>query len=260
MFIVINGYKNKLMKTFFSITINTFNHVDWIERCIRSCVEQDYDNFEVIVLDDISTDGAFEICEKIKSEVGDKLIVLQNENKIYSQVKNILTLTQQSRPNSVVVSVDGDDWLKDNQVLNKLESIYRHGDVWMTYGRYEEHPHGHAPTEYHPYPSDVIERNSFREYNWLASHLRTYKRELFLMINEDDFKLPGGEWLDVTGDQAFMLPMLEMSGDKSRFIDEILYIYNVENPTRDGATKVDRQVEVANYIRGKERYQRIETV
>ena len=111
------------MKTFFSITINTFNHSEWIERCVRSCVEQDYDNFEVIVLDDISTDGTFEICEKIKSEVGDRLIVLQNENKIYSQVKNILTLTEKSRPNSIVVSVDGDDWLKDNQVLNKIASF-----------------------------------------------------------------------------------------------------------------------------------------
>ena len=80
------------------------------------------------------------------------------------------------------------------------------------------------------------------------------------MINEEDFKLSDGEWLDVTGDQAFMLPMLEMAGDKSRFIDEILYIYNVANPTRDGATKVARQVEVANYIRSQERYQRIESV
>lgn len=248
------------MKTFFSITINTFNHSEWIERCVRSCIEQDYDNFEVIVLDDISTDGTFEICEKIKEEAGERLIVLQNKEKIYSQVKNILTLTERSRPNSVVVSVDGDDWLKDNQILNKLEGVYRNGDVWMTYGRYEEYPSGHAPSEYHAYPTNIVEMNQFREYNWLASHLRTYKRELFLLINQEDFKLENGEWLDVTGDQAFMLPMLEMSGDKSRFIEEVLYVYNVANPTRDGATKVARQIEVANYIRSKSKYQKIETL
>ena len=248
------------MKTFFSITVNTFNHSEWIERCVRSCIEQDYDNFEVIVLDDISTDGTFEICEKIKEEAGERLIVIQNKEKIYSQVKNILTLTEMSRPNSVVVSVDGDDWLKDNQILNKLEGVYRNGDVWMTYGKYEEYPSGHAPSEYHAYPTNIVEMNQFREYNWLASHLRTYKRELFLLINQEDFKLENGEWLDVTGDQAFMLPMLEMSGDKSRFIEEVLYVYNVANPTRDGATKVARQIEVANYIRSKSKYQKIETL
>lgn len=246
------------MKEFFSITINTFNHSEWIERCIRSCVEQDYDNFEVIVLDDISTDGTFEICERLKNEYGKILKIKQNSEKIYSQVRNILTLTEESRPNSVVLSVDGDDWLKDNQVLKKLESVYRNGDVWMTYGRYEEYPNGNAPSEYHAYPSNIIASNSFREYNWVASHLRTYKRELFLMIDQNDFKLMNGEWLDVTGDQAFMLPMLEMSGNKSRFVEEVLYVYNVANPTRDGATKVARQIEVANYIRGKSKYGRIE--
>lgn len=248
------------MKTFFSVTINTFNHVDWIERCVRSCVDQDYDNFEVIVLDDISNDGTFEICERLKGEYGDILKVKQNSEKIYSQVRNILSLTQDSKPNSVVVSVDGDDWLKDNQVLNRLEEVYRGGEVWMTYGRYEEYPNGMAPSEYHEYPREVVENNRFREYNWVASHLRTYKRELFLKIDQEDFKLPNGEWLDVTGDQAFMLPMLEMSGDKSRFIDNVLYVYNVANPSRDGATKVARQIEVANYVRSKSRYQKIEKI
>jgi glycosyltransferase involved in cell wall biosynthesis len=248
------------MKTFFSVTINTFNHVDWIEKCIRSCVEQDYDNFEVIVLDDISTDGTFEICQRLKEEFGDILKISQNENKIYSQVKNILTLTQDSKPGSIVISVDGDDWLKNDQVLNTLESVYRKGDVWMTYGSYEEYPSGFAPPWYQAYPEEVIENNKFREHNWFASHLRTYKRELFLLIDDADFKLENGEWLDVTGDQAFMLPMLEMARERSRFIAEVLYTYNVANPTRDGATKVERQEEVAKYIRGKKRYQRLESI
>jgi len=248
------------MKTFFSITINTFNHSNWIEKCVRSCVEQDYPDFEVLVLDDISTDGTFEICKKIQLELGDRLKIFQNDKKIYSQLKNITTLTQMSKPNSVVVSVDGDDWLKDTQVLNKLEMVYRRGNVWMTYGRYEEYPGGIGGSGYRAYPPDVIKRNSFREYDWLASHLKTYKRELFLKIDEEDFKLDNGDWLDVTGDQAFMLPMLEMSGHRSKFINETLYIYNVANPTRDGAVKVNRQEEVANYIRGKKRYQRIESL
>ncbi|NBV27639.1 glycosyltransferase family 2 protein [bacterium] len=248
------------MKTFFSITINTFNHSNWIEKCVRSCVEQDYPDFEVLVLDDISTDGTFEICKKIQLELGDRLKIFQNDKKIYSQLKNITTLTQMSKPNSVVVSVDGDDWLKDTQVLNKLEMVYRRGNVWMTYGRYEEYPGGIGGSGYRAYPPDVIKRNSFREYDWLASHLKTYKRELFLKIDEEDFKLDNGDWLDVTGDQAFMLPMLEMSGHRSKFINETLYIYNVTNPTRDGAVKVNRQEEVANYIRGKKRYQRIESL
>ena len=130
----------------------------------------------------------------------------------------------------------------------------------MTYGRYEEYPYNDVSSSYYAYPQDVVQRNLFREYRWMASHLRSYRRDLFLKIKEDDFKLSDGEWLDVTGDQAFMLPMLEMSGERSRFIPDILYVYNVANPTRDGATKVGRQEEVARYIRLKEKYNRLESL
>jgi len=248
------------MNNFFSITINTFNHVQWIERCLRSCAEQDYPNFEVIVLDDISTDGTFDICKKIESEFPDRVRAIQNNEKMYSQVRNIFLLTKECKPNSIVVSIDGDDWLKDNSVLKTVASVYEKEDIWMTYGRYEEYPTGNIPGDYRSYPQEIIEGNYFRNYNWLASHLRTYRRELFLKIKEDDFKFPNGEWLDVTGDQAFMFPMLEMSGHRSRFIDKVLLVYNVANPTRDGATKVNRQVEVANYIRSKEKYQKIDSI
>ena len=249
---------NNMNNNFFSITINTFNHENWIEGCLYSCLNQDYDNFEVIVIDDISTDKTFEICSRIQKEFPEKLRAIRNENKIFSQVRNILELTLLSKENSIVVSVDGDDCLKNNQVLKKLNEVYNSGEVWMTYGRYEEYPYNDVSGSYYAYPDNIIHGNLFREYRWMASHLRTYRRELFLKIKEEDFKLPDGEWLDVTGDQAFMLPMLEMSKERSRFIPDILYVYNVANPTRDGATKVQRQEEVARYIRSKEKYTRLE--
>lgn len=249
---------DNLMNNFFSITINTYNHEDWIENCLLSCLEQDYDNFEVIVIDDISTDRTFEICQQVQKRFPERLRAIQNKEKIYSQVRNILELTKISKEGSIVISIDGDDCLKHNQVLNKLNSVYNDGEVWMTYGRYEEYPYNDVSASYYEYPRNVVEGNLFREYRWMASHLRSYRRELFLKIKEEDFKLPDGEWLDVTGDQAFMLPMLEMSKERSRFIPDILYVYNVANPNRDGATKVRRQEEVARYIRSKEKYTRLE--
>jgi len=249
-----------LTNNFFSITINTFNHENWIENCLLSCLEQNYDNFEVIVIDDISSDRTFEICKEVQRGFPDRLIAIQNKEKIYSQVRNILESTRLSRPGSIVISADGDDRLKNKQVLNNLNSVYNSGDVWMTYGSYEEFPYRDVSFNYYAYPEPIIFGNFFREYRWMASHLRTFKRELFLKINEDDFKFTNGEWLDVTGDQAFMLPMLEMSSERSRFISDVLYVYNVANPTRDGATKVKRQEEVARYIRSKQKYTRLDSL
>ena len=54
--------------------------------------------------------------------------------------------------------------------------------------------------------------------------------------------------------------MLEMSGNKSRHVSEVSYIYNVSNTTRDGALNEARQVEVANYVRSKKKYKPLENL
>ena len=94
----------------------------------------------------------------------------------------------------------------------------------------------------------IIENNLFREYDWLATHLRTYRKELFMKINVEDFKR-NGEWMFTTGDQAFMIPMLEMAGKKSLFIDEPLYVYNDLLESNDSNQNRHKQIEMSNYIR-----------
>ena len=94
----------------------------------------------------------------------------------------------------------------------------------------------------------------------MASHLRTYRKELFLKIKEEDFKFKNGNWFDTAGDQAFQLPMLEMAGFRSRHIPQILYVYNMANVSRDGYLNEKRQEEVAAYIRKLPTYSRIDSL
>lgn len=246
------------MENHFTIAIDTCNHEDWIERCINTCVSQKYKNYEILLVDALSTDKTFEMAKRYEKEF-ENFKAYQNEIRI-PQVANFLWLVENSRPGTIVVSIDGDDWLKNSKVLQKLNEVYNSENVWMTYGTYEEYPFRSVSHIYKSYPDDVIKNNSFREYQWLASHLRTFRRELFLKINQDDLKKEDGEWLDTAGDQAIMLAMLEMSGEKSRYIPEILYVYNVANQQRDGAINEPRQVELANYIRSKKKYNVIESL
>lgn len=246
------------MNNFFTIAIDTCNHEDWIERCLNTCLTQKYNNYEVVLVDAASNDKTYEIAKKYANEFNN-LKIYQNEKRL-PQVANFLLLTELSRPGSIVVSVDGDDWLKNSKVLKKLNDVYNSGDIWMTYGTYEEYPYRDVSSIYRPYPEEVIKNNSFRDYKWLASHLRTWRRELFLKIDVSEFKRADGEWLDTTGDQAIMFPMLEMSGHRSRHISEVNYVYNVANLTRDGASNELRQAELSNYLRSKKRYHPIKNL
>jgi len=247
------------MDNFFTIAIDTCNHQDWIERCLNTCLTQKYDNYEVILVDAISTDNTFDIAKKYAADFPDKLKIYQNEKRL-PQVANFLWLTELSKPGSIVVSVDGDDWLKNSKVLQTLNEVYNSGEVWMTYGTYEENPYRSVSHIYKKYPDETITNNSFRDYQWLASHLRTWRRELLLKVSLDAFKREDGEWLDTAGDLSIMFPMLEMSGNRSRYISDIMYVYNVANTTRDGALNEKRQLELDRYVRSKTRYQKIETL
>jgi len=246
------------MNNFFTIAIDTCNHQDWIEKCLNTCLTQKYDNYEVILVDAVSNDNTYEIAKKYAGEFKN-LKVYQNETRL-PQVANFLWLNELSRAGSIVVSIDGDDWLKNSKVLQKLNDVYNSGEVWMTYGTYEEYPYRDVSFIYQPYPEEVIKNNAFRDHRWLASHLRTWRRELLLKIDVSEFKREDGEWLDTTGDQAIMFPMLEMSGHRSRHISEVNYVYNVANTTRDGASNEARQTELSNYLRSKKRHTQLESL
>jgi hypothetical protein len=58
-------------------------------------------------------------------------------------------------------------------------------------------------------------------------------------------------------DVAMSLPMIEMAGYHHRFIPEILYIYNCQNPISDGYVNAKHQTELANYIRSLPQYSQL---
>ena len=49
-----------------SIIILNYNGKKYIEECITSVKKQDYPNFEIIVVDNMSTDGSCEMCDQMK--------------------------------------------------------------------------------------------------------------------------------------------------------------------------------------------------
>jgi hypothetical protein len=156
--------------------------------------------------------------------------------------------------NEIIVELDGDDWLAHEKVLEMLASIYQDSSVWLTYGNHVQQP-PYSPVICKQVPDSVIETNRFREYYWVTSALRTYKAGLFKRIKLIDLLDPEtGYFFSVAADLAYMFPMLEMAGHHSRFIPDILYIYNLATPINDFKTRFQQQQNIARFIRNKERY------
>ena len=154
------------------------------------------------------------------------------------------------------IILDGDDWLSSRNVLSHLDKTYSETDTLMTYGTYVYYPNGNIGVEPSAYPNDVIEKNSFRHDKWRASHLRTFKKKLFDYINLEDLKDDDGVFYKTAYDQALMLPLLEIAGPRSMYIDKIMHVYNRENPLNVDKVKQRLQFNTAQKIRSKKPYGR----
>jgi len=242
--------------TKFKIIIPAYNAENWISRTIDSVKDQKYQNYECYITDDISTDSTLEVAKG--SGHGEKFIVSQCREKKYA-LKNIYDtiLSSEPSPDDVIVVLDGDDWFPNCNVLSQLNHYYKNSDCLMTYGSFVRFPDGEIGEEASQYPQDVVDNNTFREDQWRASHLKTFRFSLWDKVKKDDLVKKDGEFYEISYDQVMMLPMLEMAGSRSKYIPEVTYVYNITNPNAVNKTKAQKQYEYMLEIRQKPKYKRL---
>jgi len=231
----------------FKIIIPTYNSDQWIENTIKSVIAQTYTDWKIIILDDASTDST---SEKVKPFVSDKVVYIRNLKNVGTLSNTINGITEISDdPEDIIVILDGDDWLYDEKVLSKLSTEYD-GGILMTHGSYKHVSNGLEKVNYFEPPFDRTNRLH------AVYHLRTFKRKLFDKINHEDLK-ENNKYFKVTGDMALLFPMIEMAGDKVKFITDVMYMYNDLNPLNDYKIKLQEQERVEMLIRNKQPYKRI---
>ena len=164
-----------------------------------------------------------------------------------------------SKPNSIVVTLDFDDWLPDADTLTRLNKVYTE-DVWMSYGTYCEY---HGEDRYR-----VFEKDSFTDTltkSWKVMildhidglhHILERLEENCLSIDDNDLRDTDGEYYSMAGDFAFMFPMLEMAGDRFEYIQDVMYVYNRTNILAED--KVDHlQTEQKGVVRQEQTADRV---
>jgi glycosyltransferase involved in cell wall biosynthesis len=241
------------------VIIPSYNNSHWYQTNLDSILKQRYTNFKVIYLDDASTDGTGTLVQDYlsRNDPTHKVTLIQNQKQI-GALANLYNTIWTCHPSDIIVTVDGDDWLLHDKVLKTINKAYSNPDIWMTYGRYAEYPSG-KNDKTNAIPQDIIQQNSFREYKWVTSHLRTFYAGLFQHIKKEDL-LYKDSFFPVTWDLAMMFPMLEMAGPHSHYIPDILYVYNRANPLSDYKLHKKLQTSLNKLIRAKPRYTPIDTL
>ena len=97
-------------KGLISIIIPVYNCEQYIDKCTKSILSQSYRNFEIILVDDGSTDETGKICERYAS--GDKRIkVIHKTNSGPAAARN---RGIEKAKGEFIFFIDADDYLEEN--------------------------------------------------------------------------------------------------------------------------------------------------
>jgi len=235
----------------FNIIVPVFNAEKYIEKCLSSIIKQTYQNFQVKVIDDCSTDSSYEIASEICTNYKN-FSTSKNPRRLgaLNNINQSLGLYIKEPSKTIDILVDGDDYLYSGDVLNILHEKYINTNCLVTYGSHLSS----KGVQGKKYPKLIRHFNLYRKYFWYASHLKTFRHDLWLSINHNDLLDKNGQYFSVASDLALMFPMLEMAGKRQEFVKDILYVYNDQNPISDHKIRRKDQILAAKEIRKKKIY------
>lgn len=121
-----------------SIIIPVYNIEKYIAKCLDSILNQTFDDYELIIVDDCSTDDTMKIVESYKPKFENKLIITKTkENSGGCSVPRNVGLPLAT--GEYVFFVDGDDYLKNYalEVLHNNLNEYHPDIIYTTYYYYE---------------------------------------------------------------------------------------------------------------------------
>lgn len=117
-----------------SVIVPVYNTIKYLERCVDSIRNQSYENIEILLVDDGSTDQSGSLCEKIALEEK-RVRVFHKENGGSSSARNIGI---EHASGEYVAFVDSDDYIEKDMYAYLMEAIQRTKVDIAQIGRIEE--------------------------------------------------------------------------------------------------------------------------
>lgn len=108
-----------------SIIVPVYNVEKFVEKCVKSLMNQTHKNIEIILVDDGSPDHSSEIIDRIAAE-DQRVHVIHQQNRGGSAARNA---GLQCASGEYVMFVDGDDWVDSDYVSYFLTLVSESGSL-----------------------------------------------------------------------------------------------------------------------------------
>ena len=215
-----------------SVIIPVFNAENYLEKCLDSVLGQTLDDYEVIIINDGSTDSSQRIIDGFCSAYPDRIVSMTVENGGQGRAKNFgLDIAR----GEYVINIDSDDYIAPD-MLEKMYSagIDQSADVVIC-------DFFRVTDGVKIYESSMLTENPL-------SAVGQCWNKLFRKSLIGDVRYPSGLWYEDTEFSGKLL----IKSEKTVFVHEALYFYNIGHPStmRNSNTKKNLDIiRVLDHIR-----------
>lgn len=226
-----------------SVPVITYNSAKFVLETLESIKAQTYQNIELIISDDCSTDNTVELCQKWVEENKERFVRIQIiTSELNTGVSANLNRAEAACQGVWVKGIAGDDLLMPDCVGDCIDYVINHPDCYYLFGRIKAFG---ANEEYNQYVTEYA-----FEY---AMFSKSSEDQLKKMIYDKNF-VPGvtcfynrrkNNELEITNDER--IPMLEdwpkwicilNKGISLNFMDKTIVMYRIHNSSLSTADKL----------------------
>ena len=212
----------------FSIIIPVYNVEKYLNQCLDSVFAQTFTDFEVICVNDGSTDGSLKILEEYK--IDDRLVIINCTNGGTASARNTGI---DAAKGEYIWFVDSDDWIETNalEILNnkvlecKTDVLGFNGKLKYEEDEREDADKGFSEdnlTGWEYYNKYALVR---RKFHFVCVVLRIYNRE-FLKKNKLYFQQ------NILHEDNLWIPYVFYYAKQVSVVNDILYIYRIRTGSK----------------------------
>lgn len=208
-----------------SVVVPVYNIGEYVEKCLKSLITQSYENIEVIVVDDGSTDGSGEICDKIATS-DERIRVFHKKNGGLSDARNYGIKKARG---TIVALIDGDDYVRKDYIKT-MHAEMKKTDAGIVICGYNDV----VPEKVLMSGEDAAARLLVRQENLeIVAWNKLYRKSLF-----DRIKYPVGE----VNEDSLTTYKLLAEAKKVAYVDKTLYVYVERSDSTMATEKVERRL------------------
>lgn len=134
------------MKPLVSILIPCFNAEEWLAETIKSALAQTWENKEIIVIDDGSTDGSLNFAKQFESPI---IKVISQANQGASAARNRAYVECQG---DIIQYLDADDLLAPDKIERQIQMLQQNGFDYVVSGEWARFYQSPTEAKFIPQP------------------------------------------------------------------------------------------------------------